>query len=769
MIWSNTLITTSSALGLVVYTGDDTRAMMNTSKPRNKSGLFDMEINAYSKFLGGTSACLALLFTYLKGEVDQKSLVFIKFIVLFSSIIPISLKITIDMARYVYAYDITNNESIKGTVVRNSNVPEELGRISYFLSDKTGTLTKNEMEMKRVHIGTALFSEDTFHTMKNNLMVFLNKKKEEKQIFGRNKRDIYSRTYDAVEALSICHNVTPVTSEDGTVSYQASSPDEIAIVQWTESVGMRLFERQKTKIIIENPQKEHQEYEILYIFPFTSETKRMGIIVRNSNTILLIVKGADAVMHKLTIRNEWCEEEVENMAREGLRTLIIAKRILTNTEFDDFDKAYTKAKASLENRNEQIEEAMKSIEKDLNVVGLTGVEDKLQDDVKITLETLRNAGIKVWMLTGDKIETAISIAVSSRILTKDSFYAVLENLKDSDSLNRKFKEIERSSYNSLVVDGTTMSLILEYAFDRFIEYASKMDVVVGCRFSPTQKALVARHLKNKTKKIVCCIGDGGNDVSMITEANIGIGIVGKEGNQASLAADYSILKFCNVTELILWHGRNSYKSSSILAYLIIHRGTILSVLQGLFCSFIKFIPFNLYKGIILIAFVSLYTFFPIFSTVFTSDVTKETAKKFPEIYKELLENTLLSIKEFAAWNVMSFYQGTAIMIITLWSKQELFAISTITFTSLIINEILMVLLTISRINKYVVASCLVSIFIYMLSFTLFRHYFYLDQPIYIFIPKVLLINLVAISLMLIKWAIGYYRPDTSSKLESSQV
>ncbi|KAF9762499.1 putative phospholipid-transporting ATPase IIB [Nosema granulosis] len=769
MLWMNTSIATSSALGFVVYTGDDARAMMNTSKPRNKIGIFDEEINNYSKFLGITSALIAGIFTWLKGETEERLLVFVKFIVLFSSIIPISLKITIDMGRYAYAYDISNNENIKGTVVRNSNVPEELGRISYFLSDKTGTLTKNEMEMKKVHIGAALLSEDNFDELKQSMAKFLEKKKDDKQMFSRNKRDIYTKSYEAVEALSVCHNVTPVVSDNGATSYQASSPDEVAIVQWTESVGMKLVNRTKTLITIENILNERVDYEILYIFPFTSETKRMGIIVRQNNTISFILKGADAVMNKIIIKNEWCEEEVENMARDGLRTLIIAKRILTDNEFQDFDRIYTEAKASLENRYERIEEAMKFIEKDLYAVGLTGVEDKLQDNVKVTLETLRNAGIKVWMLTGDKIETAISIAVSSRILTKDSFYIILDNLKDLDVLDSKLKEIERSHFNSIIVDGTSMGLIMEYRFDEFIKFASEMDVIVGCRFSPTQKALCARHLKNLTKKIVCCIGDGGNDVSMITEANVGIGIVGKEGNQASLAADYSILRFCDVTELILWHGRNSYKNSSILAYLIIHRGTILSVLQGLFCSFIRFIPFNLYNGIILIAFVSLYTFFPIFSAVYTSDVTRETARKFPEIYKELLENKLLSIKEFASWNMMSFYQGTVIMILTLMSKQELFAISTITFTSLIINEISMVFLTVSRINKYVVTACVLSSLIYMFSFIFFRQSFYLDQPFYIFIPKVLGINLVAISLMLIKIAFEYYRPSTSSKLESSAV
>ncbi|EQB61253.1 phospholipid-transporting atpase [Vairimorpha apis BRL 01] len=309
---------------------------------------------------------------------------------------------------------------------------------------------------------------------------------------------------------------------------------------------------------------------------------------------------------------------------------------------------------------------MSLIECNLTVLGLTGVEDKLQDNVKVTLENLKNGGMKIWMLTGDKIETAISIAISSKIFDRNTDYKIISNTTDLETIKTFFNEIKRFNMDALVVDGVSLSTIMEECFDEFIDLSMELKGVIGCRFSPTQKALVARALRLRSKKIVCCIGDGGNDVSMITEANLGIGIVGKEGNQASLAADYSIEKFCYVTELFYWHGRNSYKNSATIANLIIHRGIILSVLQGLFCALINFIPFNLYVGIIMIAFVSIYTFFPIFSSVFTTDVSREVTQMFPELYKEPVEQTLLSIKEFTSWNLMSFIQGTIIMFAMVW-------------------------------------------------------------------------------------------------------
>jgi phospholipid-translocating ATPase len=224
--------------------------------------------------------------------------------------------------------------------------------------------------------------------------------------------------------LIIHLQVTPVSNDDGTVTYQASSPDEVAIVQWTESVGLTLIFRDRTSIKLQTPSGDHLSFDVLDIFPFTSESKRMGIIVRDqsSGEITFLQKGADVVMAKIVQRNDWLEEETGNMAREGLRTLVMAKKKMSEQSYQTFRERHHAASIQLEGRNEAMTAVVaECLEKDLELLGLTGVEDKLQDEVKSTLELLRNAGIKIWMLTGDKIETATCIAISTKLVARNQY------------------------------------------------------------------------------------------------------------------------------------------------------------------------------------------------------------------------------------------------------------------------------------------------------------------------------------------------------------
>jgi phospholipid-translocating ATPase len=218
--------------------------------------------------------------------------------------------------------------------------------------------------------------------------------------------------------------VTPVTNDDGTITYQASSPDEVAIVKWTESIGLTLVFRDRTKIVLLTPSGTRITFDVLDIFPFTSESKRMGIVVRDtvSGEITFLQKGADVVMAKIVQRNDWLEEETANMAREGLRTLVMARKRLSSQLYNEFKQSHHDASVKLEGRNESMTAVIGDyLERDLELLGLTGVEDKLQDDVKGTLELLRNAGIKIWMLTGDKVETARCIAISTKLVARNQY------------------------------------------------------------------------------------------------------------------------------------------------------------------------------------------------------------------------------------------------------------------------------------------------------------------------------------------------------------
>lgn len=256
---------------------------------------------------------------------------------------------------------------------------------------------------------------------------------------GGNKarRDISSRVRDIVQALALCHNVTPVTEDNGSITYQASSPDEVAIVRWTESVGLTLVFRDINNIHVRNASGDTFEFEVLQVFPFTSETKRMGIIVRDLTTgeITFYEKGADVVMAKIVQYNDWLEEECGNMAREGLRTLVVARKRLSEELYQEFESRYHVAKTSIADRTSAMNTVVNQVlEHDLELLGLTGVEDKLQDGVKSTLELLRNAGLKIWMLTGDKIETATCIAISSKLVARNQTIHQISKRKSDWSL-----------------------------------------------------------------------------------------------------------------------------------------------------------------------------------------------------------------------------------------------------------------------------------------------------------------------------------------------
>lgn len=210
----------------------------------------------------------------------------------------------------------------------------------------------------------------------------------------------------------------------------------MAIVQWTESVGLTLVHRDRTSMTIRSRTNQTLEFDILTIFPFTSESKRMGIIVREraTGTMMFVQKGADVVMSGIVQKNDWLDEECGNMAREGLRTLVVGRKKLSDEAYQDFDRRYRNAQLLAgDERVDAIQTVISEcLETDLELLALTGVEDKLQDDVKSTLELMRNAGLKIWMLTGDKIETATNIAVSSKLVSRNQYIHQVAKCKRTD-------------------------------------------------------------------------------------------------------------------------------------------------------------------------------------------------------------------------------------------------------------------------------------------------------------------------------------------------
>jgi phospholipid-translocating ATPase len=421
--------------------------------------------------------------------------------------------------------------------------------------------------------------------------------------------------------------------------------------------------------------------------------------------------------------SDWLEEECGNLARKGLRTLVLAVRVLSKEEFHAFSQRYEAAKRSLVDRDALMRTAVEDLECNLELLGLTGVEDKLQDQVSSTLATLRNAGVRVWMLTGDKVETATCIAMSANLFARNApVFHISASTKEQ--AEEQFQRFQKKAGACLVIDGRSLSFCTDNFPVQFLEVAMRCPSVVCCRCAPTQKALIVRLLKRTANKRCAAIGDGGNDVAMIQAADTGIGIEGKEGKQASLAADFSITKFKHVSRLMLWHGRNSYTRTARLSQFVIHRGLIISIIQVVFSAIFYFNTIAIYSGWLVVGYSTLYTMFPVFSLVFDEDVDADTAFMYPELYQELQKGRRLCTRTFLEWTLKSIYQGASIMLLSIYLFDNSFLrIISITFTSLVLTELLMVALEVQKWQCLMVAAQFLSLACYMMSFLLLPTYF----------------------------------------------
>ncbi|CAI5439375.1 unnamed protein product [Caenorhabditis angaria] len=766
VLWANTVVASGTAVGIVVYTGRETRSVMNTTLPESKVGLLDLEVNNLTKLLFLFVVLLSSVMVVMKGLDGLWYRYLMRFILLFSYIIPISLRVNLDMAKLFFAWQIGRDTHIPDTVVRSSTIPEELGRISFLLSDKTGTLTKNEMHFKKIHLGTVAFSSDAFEEVAQHV---------QSAYAGRLAKHSFSaKLQNAVEAIALCHNVTPIF-ENGETSYQAASPDEVALVKWTETVGVRLASRDLHSIQLAVQQSSGQvinkQFTILHIFPFTSETKRMGIIVKDEITdeVTLLMKGADTVMSTMVQYNDWLDEECSNMAREGLRTLVVARKPLSPQELEAFDRAYHAAKMSISDRSANMANVVnRMLEKDLQLLCLTGVEDRLQDQVTTSLESLRNAGIKIWMLTGDKLETAICIAKSSGLFARSDNIHVFGNVHNRTDAHNELNNLRRKTDVALVMPGSALNVCLQYYEAEVAELVCACTAVVCCRCSPEQKAQIVQLLRKYRAPLrVAAIGDGGNDVSMIQAAHAGIGIDANEGKQASLAADFSITQFSHVCRLLLVHGRFCYKRSCALSQFVMHRGLIISTMQAIFSCVFYFASVSLYQGVLMVAYSTCYTMLPVFSLVVDRDVTAASALRYPELYKELGKGRSLSYKTFFIWVLISLYQGAVIMYgALLVFDADFIHVVSISFSALIVTELIMVAMTVHTWHWAMLLAQALSICLYMISLVVFDQYF--DRQFvlsWVFISKTTAITAIScLPLYIIKALRRKFSPPSYAKV-----
>ncbi|XP_075591090.1 uncharacterized protein LOC142597989 [Dermatophagoides farinae] len=428
---------------------------------------------------------MSLLLTLSRPISSRSAIYFIRFILLLTCIIPISLRVNLDTAKFVYKYYIENDHELYGAKVRNSDINEELGRVDILLTDKTGTLTQNDMSL------AALFHMTLKYTI--------------------------------------------------------------------------------------NPKKEYcTTVNVLQTFQFSSTRKRMGVIVKDpvSQKIIYIVKGADTVISSFSNEpNYWLQESLETLSRQGLRNLVYAYKELSPYYYETMKQEFDDAIMQMSNRGTRIDEIVdKYLDCDLKLIGATAVDDKLQLEVPQTIECLIQAGIKVWMLTGDKLETALSIATSSSLKRRiDIFFEFTQaTCQDLEFFVYRIYQLSRHRSKNCVicVDSFVIDLInrlyhlaktqdyYRKILSNFIMVCYSKRAVIFTRCSPYQKKELVEIIKFLLPKMrICAIGDGGNDVPMLQAAHCGIGIEGKEGRQAALISDVSVHTFKQLKPLLLYHGR----------------------------------------------------------------------------------------------------------------------------------------------------------------------------------------------------------------------
>ncbi|XP_051276297.1 probable phospholipid-transporting ATPase IA isoform X3 [Dicentrarchus labrax] len=649
--------------GVVVYTGHDTKLMQNSTRPPLKLSNVERITNFQILVLFGCLLAISLVCSigqtiwkyqygndawYMDlnyGGAANFGLNFLTFIILFNNLIPISLLVTLEVIKFIQAFfinwdtDMLYEPTNTPAMARTSNLNEELGQVKYIFSDKTGTLTCNVMQFKKCTIAGVAYGHSTHSSDEagfNDPSLLENL---------QSNHPTAAVIQEFMTMMAICHTAVPERT-DGKITYQAASPDEGALVRAAENLGFVFSGRTPDSVIVEMLGAE-EKYELLHVLEFTSARKRMSVIMRTpSGKIRLYCKGADTVIYdRLADSSRYKEitlKHLEQFATEGLRTLCFAVADVSESSYQQWLEIYHRASTSLQNRSLKLEESYELIEKNLQLLGATAIEDKLQDKVPETIETLMKADIKIWILTGDKQETAINIGHSCKLLTKNMGMLVI----NEDTLDRTRETLShhcgmlgdalyKENDFALIIDGKTLKYALTFGVRQyFLDLALSCKAVICCRVSPLQKSEVVEMVKKQVKVITLAIGDGANDVGMIQTAHVGVGISGNEGLQAANSSDYSIAQFKYLKNLLLVHGAWNYNRVAKCILYCFYKNIVLYIIEIWFAFVNGFSGQILFErwciGLYNVIFTALP---PLTLGIFERSCRKENMLKYPELYK----------------------------------------------------------------------------------------------------------------------------------------
>nr|XP_055074814.1 phospholipid-transporting ATPase IF isoform X1 [Misgurnus anguillicaudatus] len=690
---------TKEIFGVAVYTGMEAKMALNYKCKSQKRSAVEKSMNTFLLIYLCILLFEAILSTILKyawqaenkwnepfynQKTDQEKNSsqilkfisdFLAFLVLYNFIIPISLYVTVELQKFLGSFfigwdlDLYHEESDQKAQVNTSDLNEELGQVEYVFTDKTGTLTENEMQfrecsingIKYQEINGKLIPEGMTEVSPDGSVSCLNR---EEELF--------------LKAVSLCHTVQisydqadgpgdPFCHSNGfspQMEYYASSPDEKALVEATKRMGVTFTGSNGENMEIKTFGKA-EKYKLLHVLEFDANRRRMSVILQTpSGEKVLFTKGAESAIlpYSTSGEIEKTRVHVDEFALKGLRTLVVACRHFSVDEYNEVDRKLYEARTALQQREERLAEVFNFIEKDLELVGATGVEDKLQDKVQETIEALRLAGIKVWVLTGDKHETAVSVSLSCGHFHRTmNILELVQQKSDNECaeqlrrLARRIKE-DHVIQHGLVVDGASLSLALREHEKLFMEVCKNCSAVLCCRMAPLQKAKVVRLLKTSPEKpITLAIGDGANDVSMIQEAHVGIGIMGKEGRQAVRNSDYAIARFRFLAKLLLVHGHFYYIRIATLVQYFFYKNVCFITPQFLYQFFCLFSQQTLYDSVYLTLYNICFTSLPILVySLFEQLVHPHVLQSKPALYRDISKNSMLSFKTFLYWTVLGF-------------------------------------------------------------------------------------------------------------------
>ncbi|CAI4341862.1 AGK_G0009650.mRNA.1.CDS.1 [Saccharomyces cerevisiae] len=745
-----TLRNTKWAMGMVIFTGDDTKIMINAGVTPTKKSRISRELN-FSVILNFVLLFI-LCFTagivngvYYKQKPRSRDYFefgtiggsastngFVSFwvaVILYQSLVPISLYISVEIIKtaqaiFIYTDVLLYNAKLDYPCTPKSwNISDDLGQIEYIFSDKTGTLTQNVMEFKKctingVSYGRA-YTEALAGLRKRQGVDVESEGRREKEEIAKDREtmidelrsrsdntqfcpeDLTFVSKEIVEdlkgssgdhqqkccehfllALALCHSVLVEPNKDDPkkLDIKAQSPDESALVSTARQLGYSFVGSSKSGLIVEI-QGVQKEFQVLNVLEFNSSRKRMSCIIKipgstpnDEPKALLICKGADSVIYSRLDRTqndatllEKTALHLEEYATEGLRTLCLAQRELTWSEYERWVKTYDVAAASVTNREEELDKVTDVIERELILLGGTAIEDRLQDGVPDSIALLAEAGIKLWVLTGDKVETAINIGFSCNVLNNDMELLVVkasgEDVEEFGSdpiqvvnnlvtkyLREKFgmsgseeelKEAKREhglpqGNFAVIIDGDALKVALngEEMRRKFLLLCKNCKAVLCCRVSPAQKAAVVKLVKKTLDVMTLAIGDGSNDVAMIQSADVGVGIAGEEGRQAVMCSDYAIGQFRYVTRLVLVHGKWCYKRLAEMIPQFFYKNVIFTL------SLFWYGIYNNFDG----SYLFEYTYLTFYNLAFTSvpvillavldqDVSDTVSMLVPQLYR----------------------------------------------------------------------------------------------------------------------------------------